>query len=280
MPDAFYSMNGKNKILQIKNLNISFLHGKKYSVFKKEYLPVINNLTMDIFEYSSTGIAGESGAGKTTLIRALLNLLRYSPSFVKSQGEIIWNIGGKVFEMPGCKKRDLHEFRKLVQPVFQDPTAALNPKFTAGSIIEEPMKYLLDLSKNERKERVIKLMSDVGLEENRLDRYPNEFSVGQRQRINIARALASGPEVLVADEPVSSLDVSIQSQILNLLINLKKKYNLTIIFITHDLSVLKALCDYTAVFCRGNLEEYGVTENVFSHPQNEYTKKLLNLYKN
>ncbi len=273
-------MTENNKILQIKNLNVSYQQPKNFSFFKKEYTQVLKNINIDIYEKSSTGIAGESGAGKSTFMRAILNLLKYSPSFVKTEGDIIWHIGSETFSMNSINKKDILRFRQLVQPVFQDPTASLNPKFTIGNIIEEPMKFLLKIDKKERKERVLNLLSDVGLDSNQISRYPNEFSVGQRQRINIARALASGPKVLVADEPVSSLDVSIQSQILNLLINLKSKYNLTIIFITHDLQVLNALCDYAAVFYKGNLVEYGSTENVFTNPQNEYTTRLLEINKN
>jgi len=266
----------KNKnILEIRNLNISYRDNRNYSIFNKKYFSAIKDFSIAIKENSSTGIAGESGSGKTTLVKAILNLLKHSADTISIDGKIIWNIDGYEFDIINSDKKNMLKFRRFVQPIFQDPTTALDPKSTIQNILEEPMKYLLHLKKEEREKNALKLISDIGLEKSQLNRYPNEFSVGQRQRINIARALASNPKVLIADEPVSSLDVSIQSQILNLILNLKREYNFTLIFISHDLDVLRALCDDIAVMHRGQLVEYSSSTNIFSNPKSEYTKRLL-----
>jgi len=272
---SFILMENNKNILEIRNLNISYRDNRNYSIFNKKYFSAIKDFSITIKENSSTGIAGESGSGKTTLVKAILNLLKHSADTISIDGKIIWNIDGYEFDIINSDKKNMLKFRRFVQPIFQDPTTALDSKSTIQNILEEPMKYLLHLKKDEREKNALKLISEIGLEKSQLNRYPNEFSVGQRQRINIARALASNPKVLIADEPVSSLDVSIQSQILNLILNLKREYNFTLIFISHDLDVLRALCDDIAVMHRGQLVEYSSSTDIFSNPKSEYTKRLL-----
>ena len=167
------------------------------------------------------------------------------------------------------------KYRKLIQPIFQDTFSSLNPKLTIGKIIEEPLIYNTKLNKKQRLERVIYLMDKVGLHTDKINSYSYEFSGGQRQRINIARALAVNPKIIIADEPVSSLDVSIQAQIINLFIDLKKEFNLSMLFISHDLSVIKELSDKIAIMYLGKIVEYGNTHEVYKNAKHPYTKSLL-----
>ena len=211
------------------------------------------------------GLVGESGCGKTTLGRTLLRLIE--PTI----GQIIYS----GVDTTDYSKKQLKEFRKEVQLVFQDPFSSLNPRITIGEAIEEPMKILAKASRKKRKKTVTELLEKVNLSHTMAKRYPHEFSGGQRQRIVIARALALNPGLLVCDESVSALDVSIQAQVLNLLNDLKKDFGLTMLFISHDLSVVRYMCDRVMVMNKGKIVEAGNAEDVYQHPQSEYTKELL-----
>ena len=249
--------NKKEKLIEMKNL-------KKYFPMKKrQVLKAVENVTMDIYKGEILSLVGESGSGKTTLGRTVSRL------YSKTNGDILFN--GKPVENYGRK-----EFTKKVQMIFQDPQASLNPRMTVGDIIAEGIDiHKLATSKQERMERVYKLLEIVGLNREHASRFPHEFSGGQRQRIGIARALAVDPEVLVCDEPISALDVSIQAQVVNLLKDLQKERNLTLLFIAHDLSMVKYISDRVAVMYRGKVVELGTPEVVYSNPVHSYTKSLI-----
>ena len=249
--------NKKEKLIEMKNL-------KKYFPMKKrQVLKAVENITMDIYKGEILSLVGESGSGKTTLGRTVSRL------YTKTNGDILFN--GKPVEEYGRK-----EFTKKVQMIFQDPQASLNPRMTVGDIIAEGIDlHKLASSKQERMEKVYKLLEIVGLNREHASRFPHEFSGGQRQRIGIARALAVDPEVLVCDEPISALDVSIQAQVVNLLKDLQRERNLTLLFIAHDLSMVKYISDRVAVMYRGKVVELGTPEAVYGDPVHSYTKSLI-----
>ena len=249
--------NKKEKLIEMKNL-------KKYFPMKKrQVLKAVENVTMDIYKGEILSLVGESGSGKTTLGRTVSRL------YTKTNGDILFN--GKPVEDYGRK-----EFTKKVQMIFQDPQASLNPRMTVGDIIAEGIDlHKLASSKQERMEKVYKLLEIVGLNREHASRFPHEFSGGQRQRIGIARALAVDPEVLVCDEPISALDVSIQAQVVNLLKELQRERNLTLLFIAHDLSMVKYISDRVAVMYRGKVVELGTPEAVYGDPVHSYTKSLI-----
>ena len=249
--------NKKEKLIEMKNL-------KKYFPMKKrQVLKAVENITMDIYKGEILSLVGESGSGKTTLGRTVSRL------YTKTNGDILFN--GKPVEDYGRK-----EFTKKVQMIFQDPQASLNPRMTVGDIIAEGIDlHKLASSKQERMEKVYKLLEIVGLNREHASRFPHEFSGGQRQRIGIARALAVDPEVLVCDEPISALDVSIQAQVVNLLKDLQRERNLTLLFIAHDLSMVKYISDRVAVMYRGKVVELGTPEAVYGDPVHSYTKSLI-----
>ena len=249
--------NRKEKLIEMKNL-------KKYFPMKKrQVLKAVENVTMDIYKGEILSLVGESGSGKTTLGRTVSRL------YAKTNGDILFN--GKPVEEYGRK-----EFTKKVQMIFQDPQASLNPRMTVGDIIAEGIDlHKLASSKQDRMEKVYKLLEIVGLNREHASRFPHEFSGGQRQRIGIARALAVDPEVLVCDEPISALDVSIQAQVVNLLKDLQRERNLTLLFIAHDLSMVKYISDRVAVMYRGKVVELGTPEAVYGDPVHSYTKSLI-----
>jgi peptide/nickel transport system ATP-binding protein len=225
----------------------------------------VDGVSFDINSGETLGIVGESGCGKTTLGETIVRLHEPTTGRVSFDGTDITNSSGN----------ELRELRKRVQMIYQDPTSNLNPRMTVGSIIAEPMKLLTDATSDEREDRCMKLLEQVGLDATHYDRYPHEFSGGQRQRIGIARALSIRPDFVVCDEPVSALDVSVQAQILELLDDLQDEYGLTYLFISHDLSVVRYICDTLCVMYLGNIMEWGDSESIFENPKNPYTQALL-----
>ena len=249
--------NGKEKIIEMKNLK------KYFPMKKKQVLKAVDNVTMDIYRGEVLSLVGESGSGKTTLGRTVSRL------YPKTAGDIL--VGGKPAESYSIK-----EFTKKIQMIFQDPQASLNPRMTVGDIVAEGIDiHKLASSKKERMEKVYSLLEIVGLNREHASRFPHEFSGGQRQRIGIARALGVDPEILVCDEPISALDVSIQAQVVNLLKDLQKQRNLTLLFIAHDLSMVKYISDRVAVMYRGKVVELGKPEDVYINPVHSYTKSLI-----
>jgi len=253
-------------ILEIKNVKKFFPLEKGVFGGVKSWVKAVNDVSLKVRQGRTLGLVGESGCGKTTLGRTVLRLLE------PTEGEIFYK-GVDITKLP---KDEMRKLRRKIQIIFQDPYASLNPRMTIGSTLIEPMTiHGLGGSKTEREERAAQLLERVGLERSMLNRYPHEFSGGQRQRICIARALAVEPEFIVCDESVSALDVSVQAQILNLLLDLQDEFNLTYIFISHDLAVVKYVSDEVAVMNHGEVVELADAVQIYKNPQHEYTKKLL-----
>lgn len=253
-------------ILRVKNLKTWFPSKRNFFGKPIEFVKAVDDVSFDVYPGETLGLVGESGCGKTTLGRTILRL---SPA---TEGSIF-------FENEDLTHLDaarLKALRRDIQIIFQDPYSSLNPRMTIGSAIMEPMQ-VHNLYKNdaERKEKVIELLETVSLDANHFNRYPHEFSGGQRQRICIARALALNPKFIICDESVSALDVSVQAQVLNLLIELRQKMQFTCIFISHDLSVVKFISDRMVVMNKGKIEEMGVADEIYNNPQQEYTKRLI-----
>ena len=264
-----------NPILKIRNLNVEYpLFG---GILQREVSCVhaVKNLSIDIHEGKTVGIVGESGSGKSTLGKAILNVLNLTAPDVRITGEVLLNENGKYIDIMSLSKKELTHYRPKMQMIFQDPFSSLNPRMIVKDIIREPLDIHTTLSQNEKDEKVRWLLKKVGLSVEQEMRYPHEFSGGQRQRIGIARALATEPKIIIADEPVSALDVSIQAQVINLMMDLQEEFNLTILFIAHDLSVVKHISSHIGVMYVGNLVESGNSDTIFENPQHNYTKKLL-----
>ena len=253
-------MPEKKKILEVKHLKQYFKNGRNVT-------KAVDDVSFDIYEVETFGLVGESGSGKTTTGRSILQL--YKPT----SGEVIFE--GKNVE--NLKSRaDKLAFTRDAQMIFQDPYASLNPRMTVEDIIAEGLDiHHLVKNKEERSKRVEELLETVGLNESHASRFPHEFSGGQRQRIGIARALAVEPKFIVADEPISALDVSIQAQVVNLMIELQKKRGLTYLFIAHDLSMVKFISDRIGVMHYGKLLEVGPADDVYDRPLHDYTKSLI-----
>lgn len=262
-------------ILKIKNLNVEYpLFG---GILQKEVSCVhaVKNLSIDIPEGETVGIVGESGSGKSTLGKAILNVLNLTAPDVRISGEVLLNENGKYIDIMSLTKKELVYYRPKMQMIFQDPFSSLNPRMIVKDIIREPLDIHTDLSQSSKDDKVRWLLEKVGLSGEQQMRYPHEFSGGQRQRIGIARALATEPKIIIADEPVSALDVSIQAQVINLMMDLQEEFKLTILFIAHDLSVVKHISSHIGVMYLGDLVESGNSDTIFKAPQHDYTKKLL-----
>jgi len=261
--DMIYS---RPPILQVKDLETEF--PSHFSFFGKAdaFVKAVNCVSFDVYPGETLGIVGESGSGKTTLGRSILQLIR------GRSGKIIFD--GQ--EIQGLSQKKLRSIRRDLQIIFQDPYSSLNPRLTAGAAIMEPMLVQAQYrGGDERKRRAIELLEMVGLGREHFSRYPHEFSGGQRQRVCIARTLAVQPRLIICDESVSSLDVSIQAQILNLLNKLKSEFGFTYVFISHDLSVVRFMSDRLIVMRNGKIEEIGDADKIYSFPEKEYTKSLL-----
>ena len=255
-------------LIQVKNLSKSF-NDNFFTESSKNYVMAVNDVSFNIKEGESFGLVGESGSGKSTIAKMIVNL--FKPS------------GGDIFFDNICITKikdntEMMKFRKQIQMIFQDPYSSLNGRLKVKDIVSEPIRlHNPSISRNDLDSYVFDLLESVELTQNSADRYPHEFSGGQRQRISIARALATQPRLLVCDEPTSALDVSIQAQILNLLKDLQEQLNLTILFISHDLPVVRQMCDRIGVLRDGKLCEVSNTEELFLKPQHDYTKELLRL---
>lgn len=250
----------RKKLVELKNVSLTFNKGKSNEV------KAIDDVSFDIYEGEIFGLVGESGSGKTTIGRSVLKLSDIDSGTITFSGNEISSLKGK----------DLHDFRKTAQMIFQDPQASLNGRMKIRDIIAEGIDiHKLAKSKEERETKVKELIDLVGLNEDHLSRYPHEFSGGQRQRIGIARALAVNPHFIVADEPISALDVSIQAQVVNLMQKLQHEQGLTYLFIAHDLSMVKYISDRIGVMHWGKLLEVGPADEIYHNPIHPYTKSLL-----
>ncbi|OTP57173.1 ABC transporter ATP-binding protein [Staphylococcus aureus] len=254
-------MKNDEVLLSIKNLKQYFNAGKKNEV------RAIENISFDIYKGETLGLVGESGCGKSTTGKSIIKLNDITSGEILYEGIDIQKIR---------KRKDLLKFNKKIQMIFQDPYASLNPRLKVMDIVAEGIDiHHLATDKRDRKKRVYDLLETVGLSKEHANRYPHEFSGGQRQRIGIARALAVEPEFIIADEPISALDVSIQAQVVNLLLKLQRERGITFLFIAHDLSMVKYILDRIAVMHFGKIVEIGPAEEIYQNPLHDYTKSLL-----
>jgi len=228
-------------------------------------LSALDNVSFDVRPGEVLGLVGESGSGKSTVIRCMVGLTRPTSGTITYDG----------IDLATAGRADLHRYRRDVQMIFQDPYSSLNPRMTVKQILEEPMLVVGGFSARQRQERILYLLHRLGLQEEHLARYPKHFSGGQRQRIAIIRALTVEPKVLLCDEPVSALDVSVQAQVLNLLRDMQREMGLTVLFVAHDLAVVKYLCSRIVVLHHGLVEEIGDVAQVYGAPQAAYTRELL-----
>ncbi len=253
-------------ILRVKDLKTRFSIQKNWLGKTTKFLDAVNLVSFDLYKGETLGLVGESGCGKTTLGRTLIKLE------TASGGEVLYH-DRNILDF---NKKEMGIFRKQFQIIFQDPYSSLNPKLTVGAIISEVLQvHKIEKTAEEIHRRTYELLKKVGLEEKHFNHYPHELSGGQRQRVGIARALAVEPEIIICDESVSALDVSVQAQVLNLLNHLKKEFNLTYIFISHDLSVVRYMSDRVIVMNKGVIEEQGESDILFQSPKNNYTQKLI-----
>ena len=254
-------MSENKPIFRAVNLVQEFKQGR----YSKEVVHALNGVTISVYKGETLGLVGETGCGKSTLCRTMMRL--YKPT----RGEIYY----KDKEISRLPERKLKDVRQNIQMIFQDPADSMNSRMNVGYVIEEPLIIQTKMSATERYEKVISLLKDVGLPEDSYYRYPHEFSGGQRQRIAIARSLALDPESVVCDEPVSALDVSVQSQVLNLLLDMQEERNLTLLFISHGLNVVRHMSDRVAVMYLGSIMELASSEDIYSKPLHPYTQALI-----
>lgn len=260
------NLKAKTPMLEVRNLKTWF--PSKRNIFGKplEYVKAVDDVSFDVYPGETLGLVGESGCGKTTLGRTIIRLIDPVGGELRMEGKDLINIS----------KNELTDLRRDMQIIFQDPYSSLNPRLTIGNAIMEPMQVHKVLGSDaERKEKVVELLERVNLRADHFNRYPHEFSGGQRQRICIARALALNPRFIICDESVSALDVSVQAQVLNLLIELRETYDFTYIFISHDLSVVKFMSDRMVVMNKGKIEEMGPADEIYNNPKHAYTQKLI-----
>jgi peptide/nickel transport system ATP-binding protein len=263
--DHHKSLYSTEPLLRVKNIEKSYI--TKGFLFKKDTeFKAVNDVSFNLYEGETLGLVGESGCGKSTLGNAILQLDKATSGQLFYKGNDITNIS----------KSELRSLRKEIQLIFQDPYSSLNPRIPVGKAIMEPMKvHKLYANDNERKEKTLELLTRVGLEESHFYRYPHEFSGGQRQRIGIARTIAVNPKLIICDESVSALDISVQAQVLNLLNELKDNFGFSYIFISHDLAVVKYMSDQLVVMNKGQIEEIGEADSIYANPKTEYTKSLI-----
>ena len=258
-------MSSGGVLLEVESLQKWFPVRAGFIEHTVDHVKAVDDVSFEIREGETLGLVGESGSGKSTTGYCILQLLKPTGGSIRFAGTELTTLG----------REEMRRMRREMQIVFQDPYASLNPRMTVGDIVGEPLLVHGVGNRRSRKETVRRLLDVVGFDPGYVNRYPHEFSGGQRQRIGIARALALNPKLIVCDEPVSALDVSIQAQILNLLKDLQHDFGLTYLFIAHDLAVVRTMSDRIAVMNRGKLVEIGPAEQVYTHPENDYTKALL-----
>ena len=272
------------KILEVENLRVSYpiLGG----VFARKVAEVraVDHVSFTLEQGETLGLVGESGCGKSTVGRAIVNILRAMVYGVEISGRIVYhpsptstnaNVGTAAVDLAALSRAAMRPYRPDLQMIFQDPYSSLNPRMTVGQIVEEPLTIHSRLTRQERAERVGWLLGKVGLTPEQSSRYPHEFSGGQRQRVGIARALATNPRLVIADEPVSALDVSIQAQVINLMQDLQDEFGLSYLFIAHDLSLVRHISDRIAVMYLGHIVEIGPAASVYRAPVHPYSRALL-----
>lgn len=262
-------------LLEVRNLSVSFpVFG---GLLRRQVGAVraVDDVSLTIHRGETLGLVGESGCGKTTVARAIINIHRSMSPGVQQAGEIVYHSADGPVDLLTLGRGQMRPFRSQIQMVFQDPFSSLNPRMTIGDLIESPLRLHSPMNAKERKQRVAELLDRVGLQPNYSNRYPHEFAGGQRQRVGIARALAVAPRLIVLDEPVSALDVSVQAQVINLLQDLQEEFQLTYLFVAHDLSVVYHISRRIAVMYHGELVEIGDAESVYHEATHPYTQALL-----
>lgn len=253
-------------LLTVQNLKVHFPVRSGLLQRVTDHVKAVDDVSFEINRGETIGLVGESGSGKSTIGKSIIRLVPVT------SGSILYDGVGVTSIHP----RDFLAYRKKIQMIYQDPYNSLNPRMTVEEIVGEALEiHFRSMKKSARRSRILELLELVGLQKDHIDRYPHEFSGGQRQRIGIARALAVEPEFIVCDEPVSALDVSVQAQIINLLRDLQEKFNLTYLFISHDLAVVEHLCDRVLVMTAGKIVESGTPEKIYRHAEHPYTRKLL-----
>ncbi len=269
--DNEMALGNKEPLLQVKSLCAYFpIYNEGFVRKQIDVARAVEDVSFDVFKGETLGIVGESGSGKTTCVRSIIRALKPTSGKVIFESKTL----GKV-DLALLEERQMKQVWREIQMVFQDPFSSLNPRMTVGEIIAEPM-VIHKLAAGEALERkVLSVMEKVGLSPGHRERYPHAFSGGQRQRIGIARALIMNPSLVIADEAVSALDVSVQAQIINLLQDLQEELDLTYLFVAHDLSVVRHICDRVAVMYQGKIVEIGETESLFAQPKHAYTQSLL-----
>ncbi|REJ64531.1 MAG: ATP-binding cassette domain-containing protein [Planctomycetota bacterium] len=262
-------------LLEVRNLKIGYPVWGGILRHKVDEVQAVDGVSFTLRKGETLGLVGESGCGKSTVAKAVINILRATVPGVHQQGEIIFHTTDGPVELLGLSRRRMRPMRAHIQMIFQDPFSSLNPRMTIGSMIEAPLRLHTARTRKERIDRVHWLLERVGLQASQASRYPHEFSGGQRQRIGIARALAVNPQLIIADEPVSALDVSVQAQVLNLLADLQEEFDLTYLFVAHDLSVVHHISDRIAVMYLGHLVEIGAADTVYLQPAHPYSRALI-----
>lgn len=264
-------MQERTALITVEHLKKNYHLKKGIFSDKSNYVKAVDDVSIVLPRYRTVGLVGESGCGKSTLGKTILRLIPPSAGKVCFEDKILFDVENKVY-MPA---KEMNRLRREMAVIFQDPYSSLNPHYTIGQAVQEGVVYHRIVSKEEAAEYCIELLENCGLERDAYYRHPVEFSGGQRQRAVIARALALKPKFVVCDEPTAALDVSIQSQILNLMLNMREKYNLTYLFISHNLGVTRAFCDDIAVMYLGKIIEYGPAEEIYSHGLHPYTRALI-----
>jgi oligopeptide/dipeptide ABC transporter ATP-binding protein len=262
-------------LLDVRDLRVRFPVFGGIIPRKKADVRAVDGVSLTLRRGETIGLVGESGCGKTTVGRAIVNILRAMNYQVEVEGRVLYHHPHGIVDLASLGRRAMRRYRADLQMVFQDPYSSLNPRMTVGAIVEEPLTIHTGQSRTERRARVRWLLEKVRLAPEHASRYPHEFSGGQRQRIGIARALATNPKIVIADEPVSALDVSIQAQVINLLQDLQEEFGLSYVFISHDLSVVRHVANRIFVMYLGNIVEAGPADEVYSRPLHPYSRMLL-----
>jgi oligopeptide transport system ATP-binding protein len=266
---------GTSVLLDVQDLRVHFPVTGGVFLRRQGEVRAVDGISFQLHAGETLGLVGESGCGKTTVGRAVINILKAMSYQVEISGRVLYHHPSGTVDLISLGRSAMRPYRADIQMVFQDPYSSLNPRKTVGQIVEEPLTIHTTSTRAERGERVRWLLDKVGLSARHIHRYPHEFSGGQRQRIGIARALATNPKIVIADEPVSALDVSVQAQVINLLQDLQQEFGLSYIFIAHDLSVVRHISDRIAVMYLGSIVEIGASDDVYSRPVHPYSRALL-----
>jgi len=262
-------------LLEVQDLRVSFPVTGGVLARKIGEVRAVDGVSLTLNRGETLGVVGESGCGKSTVGRAIINILRSMSHGVEISGKVLYHHKDGVVDLASLSRSQMRPYRSDIQMIFQDPYSSLNPRMTVSQIVEEPLRIHTRDSAAARRDKVIQLLGKVGLSAEQANRYPHEFSGGQRQRIGIARALATNPQIIIADEPVSALDVSIQAQVINLMQDLQAEFQLSYIFIAHDLSVVRHISNRIAVMYLGHIVEVGPSDLIYRTPLHPYSRALL-----